>query len=99
MLTEIEPIAQTVKQRLESHQTGGRTLTLKVKFVNYQQITRSKTVTDSIRELNKILAVANELFGAIDLDNRSIRLLGISLSNLDNIEPSQVVQLPLFELI
>ena len=28
MLTEIETIAQTVKQRLESHQTGGRTLTL-----------------------------------------------------------------------
>ncbi len=99
MLQEIETIAQTVKQRLESHQTGGRTLTLKVKFANYQQITRSKTVTDSIRELDKILTVANELFGAIDLDNRSIRLLGISLSNLDNIKPPQVLQLPLFELI
>ena len=99
MLTEIETIAQTVKQRLESHQTGGRTLTLKVKFANYQQITRSKTVTDSIRELDTILTVANELFRAIDLDNRSIRLLGISLSNLDNIKPSQVLQLPLFELI
>jgi DNA polymerase-4 len=99
MLTEIETIAQTVKQRLESHQTGGRTLTLKVKFANYQQITRSKTVTDSIRELDTIITVANELFGAIDLDNRSIRLLGISLSNLDQIKPPQVVQLPLFELI
>ena len=99
MLTEIETIAQTVKQRLESHQTGGRTLTLKVKFANYQQITRSKTVTNSIRELDRILAVANELFGGIDLDNRSIRLLGISLSNLDHINSSQVVQLPLFELI
>ena len=99
MLTEIETIAQTVKQRLESHQTGGRTLTLKVKFANYQQITRSKTVMNSIRELDTILTVANELFGTIDLDNRNIRLLGISLSNLDNIKPPQVVQLPLFELI
>ena len=99
MLTEIEIIAQTVKQRLESHQTGGRTLTLKVKFANYQQITRSKTVTSSIGELDTILAVATELFEAIDLQSRSIRLLGISLSNLDHINSSQVVQLPLFELI
>ena len=99
MLTEIEPIAQTVKQRLESHQTGGRTLTLKVKFANYQQTTRSKTVTASIRELEPILAVAKELFEVIDLGNHSIRLLGISLSNLDLNQPPQVVQLPLFELI
>jgi DNA polymerase-4 len=99
MLQEIETIAQTVKQRLESHQTGGRTLTLKVKFANYQQITRSKTVTAPIRELDPILAVAKELFEVIDLQSRSIRLLGISLSNLDLNQPPQVVQLPLFELI
>ena len=99
MLTEIETIAQTVKQRLDSHQTTGRTLTLKVKFANYQQITRSKTVTSSIGELDTILAVAKELFVAIDLQSRSIRLLGISLSNLDKIKSPQVVQLPLFELI
>jgi DNA polymerase-4 len=99
ILQEIETIAQTVKQRLESHQTGGRTLTLKVKFANYQQITRSKTVTAPLSELDTILAVAKELFVAIDLESRSIRLLGISLSNLNNIKSSQVVQLPLFELI
>jgi DNA polymerase IV len=44
MLLELEKIAQTVKQRIDQHQTGGRTLTLKVKFSDYQQITRSKTV-------------------------------------------------------
>ncbi len=99
MLTEIETIAQTVKQRLESHQTTGRTLTLKVKFANYQQITRSKTLTAPLGELDTILAVAKELFVAIDKDNRSIRLLGISVSNLELSQPSQVIQLPLFELI
>lgn len=62
LLQEIEPIAQTVKERLESHKTTGRTLILKVKFTNYQQITRSKTVTSPIGELNTILAVATELF-------------------------------------
>jgi DNA polymerase-4 len=96
ILQEIETIAQTVKQRLESHQTGGRTLTLKVKFANYQQITRSKTLTAPLSELDTILAVATELFVAVDKDNRSIRLLGISISNLDLSQPPQGVQLPLF---
>jgi DNA polymerase-4 len=62
---------------LESHQTAGRTLTLKVKFANYQQVTRSKTLTAPLSEMDTILAVAKELFETIDLDNRSIRLLGI----------------------
>ncbi|MBN3924166.1 MAG: hypothetical protein HWQ37_13660 [Nostoc sp. NMS4] len=41
--------------------------------------------------------IAKALFESIDLENRSIRLLGISLSNLDNAKQTQVIQLPLFE--
>ncbi len=97
MLLELEKIAQTVKQRLEQHQTGGRTLTLKVKFSDYQQITRSKTVLTPIRELSAIGYVAKELFEGIELSDRNVRLLGISLSNLDNVKELQPVQLSLFE--
>lgn len=97
MLIELEMIAQTLQRRLERYQVGGRTLTLKVKFGDYQQITRSKTVIASIREANKIFIVAKELFGAIDLENRSIRLLGISLSNLDHVIEPIAIQLRLFE--
>lgn len=97
MLLELEQIAQTVKQRIDQHQTGARTLTLKVKFSDYQQITRSKTVLTPIRELSAIAYVAKELFEAIELSDRSIRLLGISLPNLDNVKKPQLVQLSLFE--
>ncbi|MBW4627953.1 MAG: hypothetical protein KME49_21190 [Brasilonema octagenarum HA4186-MV1] len=45
-----------------------------------------------------IAYVARELFEAIELSDRSIRLLGISLSNLDNVQTSQAIQLALFEL-
>lgn len=92
-----QKIAQTVQHRLKRYQVGGRTITVKVKFGDYQQITRSKTVVASIREANKILMVAKELFGAIDLENRSIRLLGISLSNLDHAIETIAIQLRLFE--
>ncbi|MBD6621170.1 DNA polymerase IV, partial [Komarekiella sp. 'clone 1'] len=97
MLLELEQIASVVEQRLEQHETRGRTLTLKVKFFNYQQITRSKTMITSIGEVAMISEIAKALFESIDLENRSIRLLGISLSNLDNVRQSQVIQLPLFK--
>ncbi|MBD2536893.1 DNA polymerase IV [Nostoc flagelliforme FACHB-838] len=84
MLQELEQIAQIVEQRLEQHETRGRTLTLKVKFSDYQQLTRSKTILAPISELDTIFEIAKTLFESIDLENRNIRLLGISLSNLDN---------------
>ena len=88
MLHELETIAQTVYQRLERHQTGGRTITLKVKFANYQQITRSRTVISEIREVATIVTLAQELFEAVNLEGRHVRLLGISLSNLGSEERS-----------
>ncbi|OYD88642.1 DNA polymerase IV [Nostoc sp. 'Peltigera membranacea cyanobiont' 213] len=97
MLQELEQIAQIVEQRLEQHETRGRTLTLKVKFSDYQQLTRSKTMLASISELSTIFEIAKALFESIELENRSIRLLGISLSNLDNAKQTQVIQLPLFQ--
>jgi DNA polymerase-4 len=97
MLQELEQIAQIVEQRLEQNETRGRTLTLKVKFSDYRQITRSKTAIAPINELDTIFEIAKALFESIDLENRSIRLLGISLSNLDNAKQTQVIQLPLFQ--
>ena len=106
MLLELEKIAQTVKQRIDQHQASGRTITLKVKFSDYQQITRSKTAIAPISELNEIIIMAKLLFEGIELSDvsrqaaprlRSIRLLGISLSNLDNENVGVFVQLSLFE--
>ena len=96
MLLELEQIAQVLKQRIDRHQASGRTLTLKVKFSDYQQITRSKTSLTPISERNAIATIAKTLFQGIEVENRSIRLLGLSLSNLDNVKDSVVVQMQLF---
>lgn len=99
VLHELEQIASLVEQRLEQHSTRGRTLTLKIKFSDYQQITRSKTMPDYTRSLDIIITTATALFESIELENRSIRLLGIALSNLENVKQTQVIQLPLFEYV
>ncbi|MBA3923625.1 MAG: DNA polymerase IV, partial [Nostocaceae cyanobacterium] len=96
MLLELEQIAQTLKQRLDRHQASGRTLTLKVKFSDYQQITRSRTESAPIGELREIITITKALFEAIKLEDRGVRLLGIALSNLDNSDKPQLIQLSLF---
>ncbi len=97
MLLELENIAQTLQHRLESHQALGRTITLKVKFADYQQITRSKTVTAAVGKAEAISQFAKELLASVSLEGRSVRLLGISLSNLDGATEPKPVQLCLFE--
>lgn len=97
MLLELENIAQTVQHRLESYQALGRTITLKIKFADYQQVTRSKTITDAIGEAQAISQLAKELLATTSLEERSVRLLGISLSNLDCAQELKPVQLCLFE--
>ncbi len=98
MLLELENIAQTLQHRLESYQTLGRTITLKVKFADYQLFTRSRTVTAAIGEAQAISQIAKELLATISLEERSVRLLGISLSNLDGCaQEPKAIQLSLFE--
>ncbi|WP_338421988.1 hypothetical protein [Nostoc flagelliforme] len=55
------------------------------------------TILEMSSELDTIFEIAKTLFESIELENRSIRLLGISLSNLDNAKQTQVIQLPLFQ--
>jgi DNA polymerase-4 len=97
MLLELETIAQTLQHRLESYQALGRTVTLKIKFTDYERITRSKTVIAAVGKAETITQVAKELLASVSLEGRSVRLLGISLSNLDCTQELKPVQLCLFE--
>jgi DNA polymerase-4 len=79
ILLELETITQTVEHRLQSYQTLGRTITLKVKFADYQQITRSKTMA-AVGKAEAINQVAKELLASVSLEGRSgsISLLQIA---------------------
>ena len=97
IVISLKQIAQTLKKRIDRHQASDRTLTLKVKFSDYQQITRSRTFEHCIDSLDTIITEAVRLLEIVELENKSIRLLGISLSNLDNQKKLRIVQLSLFE--
>ena len=75
-------IAEDVHQRLTKHKRGGYTLTLKIKYDNYDLITRSRTVETPIQSVADILPLATSLLSVHVTPNRPVRLLGITLSNL-----------------
>ena len=72
---------------MERHDTYGRTATLKVKFHDFKQITRSRTHTSFIDRLHILETIAGQLQASVD-DPRPIRLLGLGISNLSNQDSS-----------
>ena len=92
MMRALESIAQTVGNRLSSKRASGRTLTLKIKFANYEQITRSRTELVAIVETEKILRLAQALLPIAALNDRKVRLLGISISNLGEVKDNSLFQ-------
>ena len=71
-------------ERLKRNDFKGRTLTLKVKFHDFTQITRSRTMSKILRKKTDVLPVARALFSEIDFSSHPIRLLGVQVSNIND---------------
>lgn len=81
MKYELLKISQTVYSRLLRRGLKGRTITLKIKYHDFKQITRSHSLADRTDDRNVIFKVASELLRATDPGEKKIRLLGVSVSN------------------
>ena len=68
-------------------------MTIKIKYADFQIITRSKTLNREIRTLGEIKTIVKELLYDNIKDGESVRLLGISISNLRREEESLPRQL------
>ena len=88
MKLALEPIAVTVMSRLEKANTFGKTVTLKVKFKDFSQITRSQSLNDEVRTLDQIVSISFNLLEQIDWQQfpTGVRLLGVTCSNFENKE-------------
>jgi len=95
MMVELEGIAELVFNRMKKAESYGRTLTLKLKYSDFKQITRSKTMAQNYLNMSQILETTKELLNHCDLEINPVRLLGISVSNLAENELSSGDQLTL----
>tara|TARA_R110002051_G_scaffold71624_5_gene129439 strand:+ start:79884 stop:80987 length:1104 start_codon:yes stop_codon:yes gene_type:complete len=82
MLERLEHIALELERRLKKSSIAGKTITLKIKYSDFTLNTRSKTMPYFIANKDLILETAKDLLFQEELQN-SVRLLGISLSNLN----------------
>ncbi|MBC8766712.1 DNA polymerase IV [Arenibacter sp. BSSL-BM3] len=82
MLQRLENIAKELEKRLRKAKISGKTVTLKIKYSDFSLQTRSKTLPYFIAEKSLILETTKELLYQEKMEN-SVRLLGISLSNLN----------------
>ncbi len=82
MLERLEKIAEELEKRMLNSKTKGKTITLKIKYSDFIQQTRSKTVQGFIQTKQELMPIVKELLYQEKLKN-SVRLLGISFSNLD----------------
>ncbi len=74
--------SERVGSNLRHMGSEGRTITLKVKFSDFKQITRSKTLRHRTNNTQRIFQTACELLQALDL-NKPVRLIGVGVSNFE----------------
>ena len=96
MEAALTTLAQRVAQRIQEQRRGGQTLTLKIKYGSYRQITRSYTHPQPIREREMLIRFGKSMLRQHLEPHEKVRLLGLAVSNLEPL-PSELtfVQLTL----
>ena len=79
---ELLALTNKVARRMRHKGLKGKTITLKVKYFDFVQITRSATLPKYIDDGFEIYSVACRLLKKTEVTKKPIRLLGISLSQL-----------------
>jgi DNA polymerase-4 len=82
MIERLDKIADELERRMKKNDTKGKTVTLKIKYSDFTQQTRSKTKPDFMQTKKEFFPVVKELLYQNKLTN-SVRLLGLSFGNLN----------------
>jgi len=81
MNAELDKISKTVANRLQQYDLKGRTITIKIKYSDFRQITRNQSFVQPVGDLQTISDTAKKLLLNTQPENARIRLLGVTLSN------------------
>lgn len=93
LTAELRGIADDVWGRITRQGFYGRTVTLKVKYADFEIITRRKTHPDPIDEFAPFWHMALELLDGVDYSRKKIRLMGLTMSNVPETERPKSAQL------
>ncbi len=82
LASPLAALAGKVAHAATRHRLAGRTVTVKVKYADFQQITRARSLAAAIADAATITATGQELLRPLLPPRRGIRLLGVTLSHL-----------------
>ncbi|AHG49172.1 DNA polymerase IV (plasmid) [Rhizobium leguminosarum bv. trifolii CB782] len=91
----LRPLIEKVWGYCEANEIGAKTVTLKVKYADFTQITRSKTVVVPLPAITDLEDIIGVLLAPIFPPRKGIRLLGVTLSSLERRAPVAEPQLRL----
>jgi DNA polymerase-4 len=79
----LRELAEEVAENMESKQVAGKTVTLKVRYADFETISRRTSFSHHIHAATDIAETAINLLDQTEVGDRKVRLLGITLSNLN----------------
>jgi DNA polymerase-4 len=82
LVAELDKISQTVWRRISEKSISGRTVTLKVKFRDFQIVTRARSLDRAVADRAEFLDIGCALLRTLLPLAKGVRLLGLTLSNL-----------------
>jgi DNA polymerase-4 len=91
ILQEFLRLTEKAAARLRENDFYAKTISIKVRFADFSTISRSKTLPLPIDSTHDIYEIAKSLYLALNLDRARLRLVGISLDNLSEAAPEQLL--------
>jgi DNA polymerase-4 len=91
ILQEFLRLTEKAAARLRENGYYAKTISIKVRFADFSTISRSKTLPLPIDSTHDIYEIAKSLYLALNLDRARLRLVGISLDNLSEAAPEQLL--------
>jgi len=94
LTVELYHLAKEVTERMKEENFYGRTFTIKIKYADFQLITRSKTLPQKMTDFQQFWTPVREMMKQLDLV-KPVRLLGFGVSHADGEPPAKYTQLEL----
>jgi DNA polymerase-4 len=90
---KLKELVEKLVTTLQTKNIKGRTINLKLRYSDFETLTRSRTMMHFLNNLNEIYEVCEQIVVPLIKEEKGIRLLGVGLSNLDNLEKYKQLEL------
>jgi len=97
ILKQLHYLFEKALNKVTTKQLQARTITVKIKYENFEQITRSKTTNEPLLNPDQDFDIVYDLLSKTEIGRRKVRLLGITFSSLEKPLTTTHQQLDLFK--